>query len=196
MTLSLIANEHRVLSSAVLSACFHAGFLLVLIFDPENGGDIFLRNVDFQRTTRRYIQPLWKPQSYKNLNTSLYYKNSLVAKRKGKTTNVASCKIVSHIFSATVTYANRVSTRVSSHLNREYSQLSKYRAHVYTSDNWQCPAHHNQSSILTNFRHSSVTCDAFVYSGYSRKRLHPRSSSSEERAPALGGMPWVQCDNT
>jgi hypothetical protein len=25
--------------------CFHAGFLLGLFFDPEDGGDMFLRNV-------------------------------------------------------------------------------------------------------------------------------------------------------
>jgi hypothetical protein len=32
--------------SAVLATCFHAGFLLVFFFEPEDGGDIFLRNVD------------------------------------------------------------------------------------------------------------------------------------------------------
>jgi hypothetical protein len=31
--------------SALLSTCFHAGFLLGLFFDSEDGGDIFLRNV-------------------------------------------------------------------------------------------------------------------------------------------------------
>jgi hypothetical protein len=30
---------------ALLGTCFHAGFLLSLFFDPEDGGDVFLRNV-------------------------------------------------------------------------------------------------------------------------------------------------------
>jgi hypothetical protein len=30
---------------ALLATCFHAGFLLVLFFDPEDGGGMFLQNV-------------------------------------------------------------------------------------------------------------------------------------------------------
>jgi hypothetical protein len=30
---------------ALLATCFYAGFLLGLFFDPEDGGDMFLRNV-------------------------------------------------------------------------------------------------------------------------------------------------------
>jgi hypothetical protein len=30
---------------ALLATYFHAGFLLGLFFDPEDGGDMFLRNV-------------------------------------------------------------------------------------------------------------------------------------------------------
>jgi hypothetical protein len=29
----------------LLATCFHAGFLLILFFDPEDGGDMLLRNV-------------------------------------------------------------------------------------------------------------------------------------------------------
>jgi hypothetical protein len=28
------------------ATCFHAGFLLGLFFNPEDGGDMFLQNVD------------------------------------------------------------------------------------------------------------------------------------------------------
>jgi hypothetical protein len=31
---------------SLLATCLHAGILLGLIFDPEEGGDMFLRNVD------------------------------------------------------------------------------------------------------------------------------------------------------
>jgi hypothetical protein len=31
--------------SPLLATCFHAGFLLDLVFDPEFGGDMFLQNV-------------------------------------------------------------------------------------------------------------------------------------------------------
>jgi hypothetical protein len=30
---------------ALLTTCFHAGFLRDVFFDPEDGGDMFLRNV-------------------------------------------------------------------------------------------------------------------------------------------------------
>jgi hypothetical protein len=37
--------EDRKISGALLATCFHASFLLGLFFDPEDGGDMFLRNV-------------------------------------------------------------------------------------------------------------------------------------------------------
>jgi hypothetical protein len=32
-------------SRALIVTCLHAGFLLSLLFNPEDGGDMFLRNV-------------------------------------------------------------------------------------------------------------------------------------------------------
>jgi hypothetical protein len=44
------------IASLKLATCLHAGFLFDLLFDPEDGGVMFLRNVaDSQLTTRRYI---------------------------------------------------------------------------------------------------------------------------------------------
>jgi hypothetical protein len=37
--------QHLVLKLTLLATCFHDGFLLGLFFDPEDGGDMFLRNV-------------------------------------------------------------------------------------------------------------------------------------------------------
>jgi hypothetical protein len=31
----------------LLATCFHAGFFLGLFFNPEDGGDTFLRNLDW-----------------------------------------------------------------------------------------------------------------------------------------------------
>jgi hypothetical protein len=42
--------------AALLSTCFHAGFLFGLFFDPEDGGDIILRNVcKLSKGYRSYI---------------------------------------------------------------------------------------------------------------------------------------------
>jgi hypothetical protein len=44
---SLRANAGKIIQIklALLATYFHAGFLLGLFFDPEDGGDMFLRNV-------------------------------------------------------------------------------------------------------------------------------------------------------
>jgi hypothetical protein len=43
-------KPRRVVSTAVLAACYHAAFLLSLFFDPEDGGNIFLRNIGLYST--------------------------------------------------------------------------------------------------------------------------------------------------
>jgi hypothetical protein len=40
---------------ALLTTYFHTDILLYLFCDPEDGGDMFLRNVGYQRTTLRFI---------------------------------------------------------------------------------------------------------------------------------------------
>jgi hypothetical protein len=41
----------------LLAACFHAGFLLILFFYPEDGGDTFLRNVCWLSTHYTALHP-------------------------------------------------------------------------------------------------------------------------------------------
>jgi hypothetical protein len=42
---------------ALLVICFHAGFLLILLFNPEDGGDMFLRNVGSLSTGYKTLKP-------------------------------------------------------------------------------------------------------------------------------------------
>jgi hypothetical protein len=41
----------------MLATCFHAGFFLGLFFDPEDGGDMFLRNVGLLSTDYTALYP-------------------------------------------------------------------------------------------------------------------------------------------
>jgi hypothetical protein len=42
---------------ALLATCFHAGILLGLFFDPEDGGSVFLRNVGSLSTDCEALYP-------------------------------------------------------------------------------------------------------------------------------------------
>jgi hypothetical protein len=42
---------------SLLATCFHVGFLLVLFFDPEDGGDMFLRNAGWLSTDYMALYP-------------------------------------------------------------------------------------------------------------------------------------------
>jgi hypothetical protein len=62
-----VSEEHI----ALLATCFQAGFLLGLYFEPEDEGDIFLRNVGwFSKDCMVYPgkqdysePPLWEPKN-------------------------------------------------------------------------------------------------------------------------------------
>jgi hypothetical protein len=41
----------------------HAGFLLGLLFDTEDGGGMFLRNVDWLSTAHTALHPRWRNSS-------------------------------------------------------------------------------------------------------------------------------------
>jgi hypothetical protein len=42
---------------SLLATCFHAGIFLGLFFDPEDGGDMFLRNVGLLSTDYTALYP-------------------------------------------------------------------------------------------------------------------------------------------
>jgi hypothetical protein len=56
-----------IFSRSLLATCFHAGFFLDLFFDPEDGGDMLLRNVGWLSTDytalypRRYVSQPYGP---------------------------------------------------------------------------------------------------------------------------------------
>jgi hypothetical protein len=43
----------------MLATFFHAGFLLDLFFEPEDGGDKFIRNVSWFSTKYTALYPRW-----------------------------------------------------------------------------------------------------------------------------------------
>jgi hypothetical protein len=49
---------------ALLVICFHAGFLLGLFFNPENGGDMFLRNFGWFSTDYKALYSWRQNSSY------------------------------------------------------------------------------------------------------------------------------------
>jgi hypothetical protein len=64
---------------ALLATCFHVGFLLGLFFDPEDGGDVFLRNVSWLSTDYTALHPrrlysskppLWEAQILQSNNNA------------------------------------------------------------------------------------------------------------------------------
>jgi hypothetical protein len=80
----------KTICSSETSPCFHAGFLLRLFFDPEDVGDMFLRNVAM--LSRWFFAPLilrhWKCRKYVlpkrrpafTLVSSFAYSSSLMIK--------------------------------------------------------------------------------------------------------------------
>jgi hypothetical protein len=52
---------------SLLATCFHAGILLGLIFDPEDGGDMFLRYVG--RFSTVYMALYLHDRRYENLKS-------------------------------------------------------------------------------------------------------------------------------
>jgi hypothetical protein len=53
LTLTEVSEEYV----ALLSTCLHVGFLLSLFFDPEDGGDMFLRKVSLLATDNMVLYP-------------------------------------------------------------------------------------------------------------------------------------------
>jgi hypothetical protein len=58
-----IIGQARSQHKSLFATYFHAGFLLGLFFDPEDGGEMFLRNVSLLSKDYTALYPIWQNSS-------------------------------------------------------------------------------------------------------------------------------------
>jgi hypothetical protein len=59
-------------ATSMFATCFHADFLLGLFFDPEDGGDMFLRNLCWLSTVYTALYPRWYNHRRKNFKSYIH----------------------------------------------------------------------------------------------------------------------------